>query len=140
MLSREEKLYAYHLSKASFDGYPILFLQKSRESPAIYFILHNVFSEESAESLRAKATNEHEWTAEEFDAFLLYVAAFYCNTGNYSDFGDRKFVPQVEKVCIFIMFAESMVVILEEASHFARKYSSLQEQSGPAQSLRRCRK
>ncbi|KAI1700577.1 peptidase family m49 domain-containing protein [Ditylenchus destructor] len=110
LLSREEKLYAYHLSKASFDGNPICFMQKSRESPAIFVIFHCVFSEESPASLRAKATTEYDWTAEEFDALLLYVTAFYCNTGNYLDFGDRKFVPQLGK--------KKLRVLLENTAAF----------------------
>lgn len=31
-------------------------------------------------------------------AFLIYVAGFYSNMGNYKSFGDTKFVPNVDQV------------------------------------------
>lgn len=33
-----------------------------------------------------------------FQSFMVYVAAFYGNLGNYKSFGDTKFIPAVSKV------------------------------------------
>ena len=31
---------------------------------------------------------------------MIFAAGFYSNMGNYKSFGDTKFVPNLEKVCI----------------------------------------
>jgi hypothetical protein len=43
-LSNDEKLYAYHLQKACYEGAPIVLFQISYESPPLFIILQSFFS------------------------------------------------------------------------------------------------
>uniref|UniRef100_A0A915D4X9 Dipeptidyl peptidase 3 n=1 Tax=Ditylenchus dipsaci TaxID=166011 RepID=A0A915D4X9_9BILA len=95
-MTLKEKLYAYHLAQASFNGSFITFCQKSPESPILLALLLEVFREESFDSLKSRA-EKLGWTPEEFDKFLLFVSAFYYDAGNFFGFGSRKFVPDVQK-------------------------------------------
>ncbi|CAI4224265.1 unnamed protein product [Auanema sp. JU1783] len=93
-LNPQEKRYAHHIAKASFDGALIVFLQVSPESAGIFVVLHRLFSSEPVDKLKEKAQNLG-WTDEEWEAFLVYVSGFYANSGNYKGFGDSKIVPGI---------------------------------------------
>ena len=56
-LSDKEKLYAYHLSKASWEGAVICLLQTSPESPGIFMLFQRVFGGQDMSSLREAAVN-----------------------------------------------------------------------------------
>lgn len=43
-LTEEEKEYTYYLTKACWEGVPILLFQISYESPALFIIFQNFFS------------------------------------------------------------------------------------------------
>jgi len=91
-LSEREKMYAYHIAQASWQGAPICLFQTSPESPGIFRLFQLVFSAQPLDDLR-KAAEQDEVSQEEITAILTYVAAFYGNLGNYVSFGDTKFIP-----------------------------------------------
>ena len=69
----------------------------SPEAPALFAIFHQLFSHEAVEDVKTRALSSG-WKDEEVTAFFVYAAAVYANTGNYKNFGDTKFIPDVDKV------------------------------------------
>ena len=53
-LTKQEKLYAHHFSKACWDGAGICVVQTSPESPLVYSLLHRIFVVEQPCDLRDK--------------------------------------------------------------------------------------
>lgn len=94
LLSKEEKLYAHYISRASWYGGLVVLLQTSPESPAIYVLLQKLFRAQPLPQLQERATAVG-MTCEEYQAFLVYAAGVYSNMGNYKSFGDTKFVPNL---------------------------------------------
>ncbi|XP_072101870.1 dipeptidyl peptidase 3 [Mobula birostris] len=94
LLSKEEKLYAHYVSRASWYGGLVVLLQTSPESPAIYVLLQKLFKAQPVNELQETATAVG-MTPEEYQAFLVYAAGVYSNMGNYKSFGDTKFVPNL---------------------------------------------
>jgi dipeptidyl-peptidase-3 len=103
-LTTSEKAYAYALGMADWEGAKICLLQCSAEAAGIFSLLQLVFSAQPLETLKAAAAARDVSDAD-WDAALLYAAAFYGNMGNYKSFGDTKFVPTIatdkfEAVCL----------------------------------------
>lgn len=96
LLSPTERLYAHHLSRASWYGGLAVLLQTSPEAPYIYALLSRLFRAQDPDQLRQHALAEG-LTEEEYQAFLVYAAGVYSNMGNYKSFGDTKFVPNLPK-------------------------------------------
>ncbi|XP_078391770.1 dipeptidyl peptidase 3 [Cetorhinus maximus] len=94
LLSKEEKMYAHYISRASWYGGLVVLLQTSPESPAIYVLLQKLFRAQPLSVLQETATTVG-MTSEEYQAFLVYAAGLYSNMGNYKSFGDTKFVPNL---------------------------------------------
>ncbi|XGW21770.1 hypothetical protein V3C99_004603 [Haemonchus contortus] len=94
-LSNKEKKYAHYLSKASYDGGLAVFLQVSPESAGLFVTFYRMFKAETIEKLKEKA-EKCGFTEEEWNGFLVYVAGFYFNSGNYRGFGDTKIIPGVD--------------------------------------------
>lgn len=94
-LSRSEKLYAHHLSKASWLGGLVTFLQTSVESAKLFVIFHKLFSSQNPPAFKTAAL-EAGFAEQEVQALLVYVSGVLCNAGNYKGFGDTKFVPGIE--------------------------------------------
>ncbi|OTF81573.1 hypothetical protein BLA29_010010, partial [Euroglyphus maynei] len=92
-----ERKYAHYLSKASWFGSLAVLYQTSPESPLIFALFQRLFAMESLDQLKSIAMNECEFSEEEWRSFLIFVAAFYSNMGNYRGFGDSKFVPNLPK-------------------------------------------
>uniref|UniRef100_A0A1I7WT77 dipeptidyl-peptidase III n=1 Tax=Heterorhabditis bacteriophora TaxID=37862 RepID=A0A1I7WT77_HETBA len=96
-LNQKERKYAHYIAKASFDGSLIIFLQVSYTM--IYymaFAVRNIYL--TFFSLIIEKALNNGWTEEEWEGFLVYVAGFYYNGGNYRGFGDTKIVPNVDTV------------------------------------------
>ncbi|KAJ3341906.1 hypothetical protein HDU93_003727 [Gonapodya sp. JEL0774] len=92
-LSDDEKLYAHHLARASFEGTRIILRQCSTESEPIFDLILNLFSQKSQEVLkRESGVSDEDWTA-----LLQYVAQVLSNNGNYKSFGDTIFVPRLSE-------------------------------------------
>jgi len=92
MLSEKEKMYAYHIAQASWQGAPICLFQTSPESPGLFRLFQKVFSAQPLDDL-CKAAEDNGVSKEDITDILTYVAAFYGNLGNYVSFGDTKFIP-----------------------------------------------
>ncbi|CAJ0572893.1 unnamed protein product, partial [Mesorhabditis spiculigera] len=94
-LSDQEKLYAHHIARASFEGSLAVYLQVSPEAAGIFVVLYRLFAGEPLSALKEKAL-ANGWSAEEWQSFLVYAAGLHNNSGNYKGFGDSKFVPGVD--------------------------------------------
>jgi dipeptidyl-peptidase III len=92
-LTPKEKQYAHWMAMASWTGSRICFEQVSAESPAIFELLQRVLSRNRVE-LR-KAASRLGVSDQELEWFKQYAASFFSNMGNYSSFGDTKFIPRL---------------------------------------------
>mmetsp|Transcript_30562 Transcript_30562/g.99812 ORF Transcript_30562/g.99812 Transcript_30562/m.99812 type:complete len:721 (-) Transcript_30562:166-2328(-) len=95
-LTPEEKLYAHHLSRASFEGSLAVLFQVSVESPYLFALFQHVFHAQRPADLRA-AWREAGVSDAQADAFVTFAAAVYSNCGNYRAFGDTKILPDLDE-------------------------------------------
>jgi dipeptidyl-peptidase-3 len=95
-LTSEEKKYLHCLSTASWAGALACLVQCSVESPKVFGLFQRLFTADPPGQLREKAVAAGV-SADDFEAFMQYVACFYGNMGNYLSFGDTKFVPRCPK-------------------------------------------
>lgn len=91
-LTDEQKLYAHWFGLASWAGLPIVLEQTSKESPAIYSFLIELFTTVPPEELEAKMFPEDPTAAK---SLLTYAALFFGSCGNFLSFGDSKFLPNI---------------------------------------------
>ncbi|KAL1512766.1 hypothetical protein ABEB36_002298 [Hypothenemus hampei] len=94
-LSDQEKRYAHYISKASWIGSLITFLQTSPESGPIFVLLHKLFSSIKVEEF-TKLALQAEFSQDEVKALCVYAAGVFANAGNYKGFGDTKIIPNFE--------------------------------------------
>merc|ERR1719309_1036324 len=71
--------------------------QTSPESANIFCLLTSLFRSQSLESLKKIALEKEILTEDEFQSLLIFYSGFLYNSGNYLGFGDRKFVPTVNR-------------------------------------------
>lgn len=109
-LTEAEQNYAYYIAKASWEGSMINYFQKSYEAPALFSIFQLTFSGQTIEELRERASATT--SAETFQKFLVYAAAFFNNCGNFKSFGDTKFVPDLTE--------EEFLAILQSSRNFSQ--------------------
>ncbi|KAH7130666.1 peptidase family M49-domain-containing protein [Dendryphion nanum] len=93
-LGEKEKLYAHHISVASFAGTRVVLRQISPESEPIYDFIIALHKHSSGDY--TALAKEAGLSTEEINAYLNYAAQFLGNLGNYKSFGDSKFVPRLE--------------------------------------------
>lgn len=95
-LTEAEKLYAHHLSRASFEGSLAVLLQVSAESPHLFALFQRIFHAQRPGDLRAawKDAGVSDALAE---AFVTFAASVMANSGNYRSFGDTKILPDMEE-------------------------------------------
>ncbi|KAF2735504.1 dipeptidyl-peptidase III [Polyplosphaeria fusca] len=93
-LTDKEKLYAHHLSLASFAGTRIVLRQVSPESEPIYDFIVALHKQCSGDY--SSLAKEAGVSSDDMQAYLDYAAQFLGNLGNYKSFGDSKFVPRIE--------------------------------------------
>ncbi|AYV76626.1 MAG: hypothetical protein Terrestrivirus10_10 [Terrestrivirus sp.] len=115
-LTDREKQYAYWMTKASWAGSPICYVQTSHESLGMFQVLNAFFShvlcltncdknsshEELANAIYKELMNhmansgyDNSISEDDVNNFLQYCATFYDNMGNYLSFGDTKFIPSI---------------------------------------------
>ena len=93
-LEPKEALYAYYMTRASWEGAKICWFQRSYESPALMVLFSLVFGDgipALKERSLAAGITELEWKQ-----MLVYVATVFQNCGNFASFGDTKFVPELD--------------------------------------------
>ncbi|XP_052106913.1 dipeptidyl peptidase 3-like isoform X1 [Mytilus californianus] len=95
-LTPKERLYAHYIAQASWYGGLIVLVQTSPESPGIFILLQKIFRTQPISEVKSLAIKQG-ITEEEWQAIMIYCAAFYANSGNYKAFGDTKFIPNVPK-------------------------------------------
>ena len=98
-LNAKERLYAHHMSRASYYGSRAVMRQVSPESETIYDLIIALYK-----AAGEPGTNE-EWTKklvegtkvsdEDSINFLEYASQFLSNMGNFKSFGDSKFIPRL---------------------------------------------
>lgn len=91
-LTDKEKLYAYWIGRASWEGSLICLSQTSPESIPIFSMLLAAFNAQPLAELLSRAEGAG-LTSEEIAHVLMYSASFFSNLGNYKSFGDVKFIP-----------------------------------------------
>ena len=91
-LDGKERLYAYHICQASWEGAKIVLVQTSYEAPIIFTLLLRVCGGQPLGDLKKSAKGKGV-TDTDFLSFLTYAAAFFENMGNYKSFGDQKICP-----------------------------------------------
>ncbi|KAF8540010.1 peptidase family M49 [Trichophaea hybrida] len=92
-LSKEEKRYAHHISRASFHGTRIILRQVSPESEAIYDLIIRAYGICGGDW--AKLGRETGVSEQNVQYWKEYAAQFLGNLGNFKSFGDQKFVPRI---------------------------------------------
>ncbi|CAG2227517.1 DPP3 [Mytilus edulis] len=95
-LTPKERLYAHYIAQASWYGGLIVLVQTSPESPGIFILLQKIFRAQPISEVKSLALKQG-ITEEEWQAIMIYSAAFHANSGNYKSFGDTKFIPNVPK-------------------------------------------
>ncbi|KAH8915504.1 hypothetical protein BT69DRAFT_1325191 [Atractiella rhizophila] len=96
-LTKEEKLYAHWISKASWAGARVIMEQWAPHANSLYDFLILLFTDPSTgtifadlEEVRTKAGVEQN----EFKYFVGYTAQSLSNLVNYKNFGNTKFIPR----------------------------------------------
>ncbi|KAF3316523.1 hypothetical protein TWF173_001809 [Orbilia oligospora] len=92
-LSAKEKLYAHHISKASFAGTRVVLRQVSPESEPLFDLILTVARH--VENDFSKIVEACNVTEDEKNKFAEFGAQVLANLGNYKSFGDQKFVPRI---------------------------------------------
>lgn len=95
-LTDKERLYSHYIAQASWYGGLIVLVQTSPESPGIFILLQKIFRAQPIAELKTLSVDKG-FTEEEWQALMIYCAAFYANMGNYKSFGDTKFIPNIPK-------------------------------------------
>lgn len=95
-LTEQEKLYAHHISKASWAGGLVTFLQTSPESGPLFVLLHKLFSSQPVSDFKSQAVKAG-FSEDQVKALLVYAAGVLANAGNYKvsvwfEFSDGFFI------------------------------------------------
>jgi dipeptidyl-peptidase-3 len=64
-LEKKEKMYAYHMARASWEGSKICWFQRSYESPALFVLLQLLYSQDMSqlkERCLGNGVTEEEWS------------------------------------------------------------------------------
>lgn len=118
-LEDKEKLYAYWLTRASWEGAKIAYFQRSYESPVLLYLFGKIFEKEDIDTLRQKTLDSKTLTEEEWKHLTAYVAGVFNNCGNFHSYGDNKFTPAIDEVKLMnwirtTKFSEENPKIVEE--------------------------
>ncbi|KAJ3045107.1 hypothetical protein HDV00_011832 [Rhizophlyctis rosea] len=103
-LSEKEAKYAHHISLASWAATKALSSTVSPESPQLYELFIELFTDpSSASGPKTIRKDLADWKAraevseQAWSYFLEYAAQSLNNLGNYKSFGDTKFIPRVSQ-------------------------------------------
>ncbi|EGW30568.1 uncharacterized protein SPAPADRAFT_143827 [Spathaspora passalidarum NRRL Y-27907] len=91
------KLYAHHLSRASFYGTRAVLRSVSPESEDIYdliLLIHELLNTPKTNEEYVKLLGD-KVSEQTITYYLEYASQFLGNVGNYKSFGDKKFIPRL---------------------------------------------
>lgn len=127
-LTHQEKMYAYWMSRASWAGSTICYVQTSPESVSLLALLNSFFRNillSDSTNYEVEANNiyrelsrlatEVNVSQQDVDGFLLYCATFYDNMGNYYSFGNTKFIPNIPSI-VFKQILQLVIVDIDQTT------------------------
>ena len=124
-LNIREKLYAYSLYKASWQGAPIVAQQCSIESEDLLKLIQKMFLHRDIYSLQDELISKGFPKSDVVD-MLNYFALVCANLGNYMSFGDNKIIPRLSKESMNKFFAIVFTECLEDYVPLCDKIYSLE--------------
>ena len=74
-LDKNEKLYSYYFSRASWNGSKICYLQRSYESAGLFYLINKIFNLQSFQEVKESAIKKG-FTDEEWTKLTAYFAGF----------------------------------------------------------------
>ena len=86
-LTEKEKFYAHHFSKAGHWGTRVVLRQVSHESEGIFDLILDVHKSLNGDYSKIAEASKR--------GYLEYASQFLANLGNYTSFGDKKFIPRI---------------------------------------------
>ncbi|AIN95535.1 dipeptidyl-peptidase III, putative [Leishmania panamensis] len=95
-LTPKQRHYAHHMMVAGWCGTPVVAEQLSPESLPLLRLFFQVLSAQPLDTFKSNSTNAGV-DPNEVSQFLEYFAMVYSNMGNYTSFGDTKFIPSIAK-------------------------------------------
>ncbi|CAO3672399.1 unnamed protein product [Umbelopsis ramanniana] len=109
-LTKNEKLYAHYMAKASFAGSRIIVAQTNPHGLEIFDLIQLVFTTKDGRMVDIDQLQKDSGVSKEsFEDFVQYATQFLGNMSNYRSFGDRKFIPRVS--------AQDIQRIVEASAH-----------------------
>jgi len=96
-LTDDEKMYAHYLSSACWVSMPVCGHQVSRESSTLFYIVQKCFRGPRKVNEIVAAIGKDIGSEEVAQRFMEYSAAVLGNLGNYTAYGDSKFVPRLSR-------------------------------------------
>lgn len=94
-LTDREKLYTHYMNQASWAGAPIIVKQVSTESQLLVEYFVKFFRKHKLEDV--KLAWQLYCSDEDISAALNYISCLFGNMGNYLSFGDKKFIPRIDR-------------------------------------------
>ncbi|KAJ3157175.1 hypothetical protein HDU89_002587 [Geranomyces variabilis] len=103
-LSKEQKLYTHHLSRAGWAGAKALARSQSQWAPDLVQLFLEIFADPTSTGGSNKPRRTRDIAAlkaaanvgeEDWKFFMEYAVQVLYNTGNVKSFGDTKFIPRV---------------------------------------------
>ncbi|KAJ3181673.1 hypothetical protein HDU87_000691 [Geranomyces variabilis] len=103
-LSKEQKLYTHHLSRAGWAGARPLARSQSQWAPDLVQLFLEIFADPASAGGSNKARRARDIAAlkaaanvgeDDWKSFMEYAVQVLYNTGNIKSFGDTKFIPRL---------------------------------------------
>jgi len=96
--SKKEQLYIYYMYKASNSFRPIVSKQVSPESNMLVTFFINLLKNTDLNTINYN---------KDIEQFFNYIALLFANCGNYLSYGDKKFIPNIDK-SVFTLILEKI--------------------------------
>ncbi|ORY02915.1 dipeptidyl-peptidase III [Basidiobolus meristosporus CBS 931.73] len=102
LLQNSEKIYAHHISQASWLGARIILRQTTQESESIFDFIVALFKDQkSGQLIDLNELQQRSGVDKEtFQHWLQYAGQFLTNLANYKSFGDTKFIPRIPEASL----------------------------------------
>ena len=95
-LTDKQKNYAYYMSEAGMAGAKMIPHQRSYESPPLFMLLSAFFQDKNLDQLTIDIRQSKKVDVKKFLHFVLYSSGVFENYSNYNNFGNKKFIPELE--------------------------------------------